>query len=321
MNTTSTAIFALMILSIIGGLFYYHDGIRDTKKEPTSLSNSTRSDQYHNVRKGYEQLAFPENNHIRPRVDLRSTDSYANPTFVGLSQAADRGDTRAACMLGTLLGMCNQLDKSIQIKDDLIDSATLSSPGGESERILATRASNIENALQKYASFCTSLDPQAKNQSFERMLQAVKLGSPRAAVRFFLQPQIKTEMGSISFDRAAQYQRYAIDGLNHAATRGNSTAMYYLFNLLATGHFENSEVVVSSQIERSKAIALGRAIAPTLDPITLSATQETLQKLERDASPRELSAAMDFSFYIDPDANSLDGLPDPAEEIEHCINN
>jgi hypothetical protein len=242
------------------------------------------------------------------------------PTFEQLASAADAGDARAACMLGTLITMCGYQDQGADFKEALLEGAAISEPGGETERISTGRVARMENARRKYESFCVSLTRQQRSQSFDRMLQASRLGSTRAAVRFFLQPPMRTETGGIALDRVEKYQRHAIDGLEQAALKGNGLAMYTLFDLLATGRFESNEVAFNSKVERGKAMALGRALLPILDPLTFALVSKSLRDIEAQASPRELEEARIWSskFLVDPDQTNLDGLPNPAEEIEHC---
>jgi hypothetical protein len=244
------------------------------------------------------------------------------PTFELLANAADAGDARAACMLGTLITMCGYQDQGADFKEALLEGAAISEPGGEAERISTGRVARMENARRKYESFCASLTSQQQSQSFDRLLQASKLGSARAAVRFFLKPPLRTQVGGLDFDRVEKYQRHAVENLEQAALKGNGLAMYSLFGLLATGRFESDEVAFNSKIERGKAMALGRALLPTLDPLTFDLVNKSLRDIEAQASPRELEEARLWSskFLVDPDQTNLDGLPSAAEEIEHCSN-
>lgn len=242
------------------------------------------------------------------------------PTFKQLANAADAGDVRAACMLSTLMAMCAYQDQGDVFKEALLEGAAVSEPGDTTERMSTDRIARIESARQKYEPFCASLTRPQRSQSFDRMLQASRLGSARAALRFFLQPPLRSDAGGIALDRVEQYRDHAIDGLEKAALKGNGLAMVTLFDLLATGRFESNEVAFDSKVDRAKAIALGRAILPILDPITLDRVNKSLSDIEAQASPRELEEARLWSsrFRVDPDQASLDGLPNPAEDVEYC---
>lgn len=244
----------------------------------------------------------------------------AGPLFLRLSTAADAGDVRAACTLGMLLEMCANSTESEDVARSLLDAAASSESGGKDELLIMARVQSIENVQGLYRQFCESLGPVEAAQSHARMLQAVKLGSPHAAVRFFLQPELQTGSNAIYLTQATDHSRHAVDGLQRAAERGNALAMYTLFKLLATGEYSNNEVALNVDIQRGKAIALGRAVLPALNPYSAMATRELLQQLERQASHNERREAALWSsrFPLNPDASSLDGLPDIAEDVTHC---
>ncbi|MBX3713342.1 MAG: hypothetical protein KF800_15380 [Lysobacter sp.] len=246
--------------------------------------------------------------------------SAASPMFVQLSIAANAGDVRAACTLGMLLELCASREASEEFGRALLDGAASSSAGGRTELDIVARVQAIESAHRRYESFCASLGPAESAQSHARMLQAVRLGSPQAAVRFFLRPQLKTRSGALSLNRAADYSAHAIDGLQRAAERGNALAIYHLFMLLATGEFNSNEVALSADVQRGKAIALGRAILPVLDPPSAVVVREKLQTIETQASLEERREAGVWAsrFTLAPAASSLDGLADVAEDVSRC---
>lgn len=323
--SASRAWLFLLLLILLLGIFFQLSNGRESSQLSSSENTLSRYVQATELHKNHgfreQSLRIGES-----RTDLNQSRAFSTisavPTFEELSSQADAGNVRAACMLGMLLETCDAKSQSTELRNVFLDRAAEALPGSETERTLATRVELIDNALQRFEYLCASLSPDEKAQEFERMLQAVKLGSSRAAVRFFLQPQIKTKLGAISLTRAAQYEHHAIEGLQQASLKGNGQAMFNLFELLSAGSMQNSDVELTTRIDRGKAIALGRTISPFLDPPTFAATQKTLFSLQKSASIDELKQAdvWQSKLRVIPDSVSPDGgLPDPSEEIERCI--
>lgn len=313
---------AFLVCSLIAAIILLQKSVSGT--ESGSVGNATTEFQFADPPNVAAELIESAENGL-DSVQMQAVASIRGPgetvpTFEQLARSADAGDARVACMLGTLIAMCEHQDRDDGFKNALLDGAAISESGSETVRVSTDRVARIEDARRKYESFCVSLTPQQQSQSFDRMLQASKLGSARAAVRFFLQPPMRTETGGIALDRVEKYQRHAVESLEQAALKGNGLAMYNLFGLLATGRFESNEVAFNSKIDRAKAIALGNAILPSLDPPTFAVVNKTLQNIEAEASLHELKAAQLWSskFRVDPGQTSIDGLPSPAEEIEKC---
>lgn len=246
--------------------------------------------------------------------------SASDATFAQLATAADAGDVRAACTLGMLLELCVRRAASEEFGHHLLEGAASSDPGTQTELMLAARVQAIENAHRRYGNFCASLKPEESAQSHARMLQATRLGSSHAALRFFLSPQLKSGSGTLSLNRAADYNAHAVDGLHRAAEEGDALAMKYLFELLATGEYKDNEIALSVDVQRGKAIALGRAVLPVLHPPSAAVAREMLQKLEAHASPEEHREARLWSsrFRLDSGRSSLDALPDVTEHVSNC---
>lgn len=302
---------ALIVVSIVAALLLGIDG------STSRASNAQVDIAARPAAQEHKRAALPRPDAARPATRAANA---TEPTFAQLSAAADAGDVRAACTLGMLLEMCASRETSEDLGRTLLDGAASATPGGRTELDLTARVQAIESAHRRYENFCASLGPAESAQSHARMLQAVKLGSPQAALRFFLRPQLKTRSGALSLSRAGDYDEHAIKGLERAAERGDALAIYSLFTLLATGEFNSTDVALSTDVQRGKAIALGRTVLPVLDPPSAASARDLLQTLETQASPEERrEGSMWASRYtLDPAASSLDGLADVAEDVSRC---
>ncbi len=166
---------------------------------------------------------------------LPPNDQPIAEIYETLADRARRGDTSAACRLGSELQRCAGALARKELSENLQDQAARADrvPNGMIESI-----ANLERQHEVFAGKCDGLQPEQLASAFDWQRQAA-LARPELRVWFALNPALDRRDFVTDLERWADYRRVALPWLQQAAHNGDPEALIALTRIYGD-HRRNS---------------------------------------------------------------------------------
>ncbi len=175
-----------------------------------------------------------------------------------LRDAAEKGDSRAACILSHALLLCRQSDTDSSLSrysSDYLKSL--------SEKEVESSATGIASHESAVSAICEGIDQYDLEELDERIYQSAVLGDVRAMRIFAMQPNNQSSPQN-SDERynlhAERHNEYAESMINRAADSGDPAALESIYFAYSTDYFETGSNSSNLSRDTVKSIAAFRAL-------------------------------------------------------------
>jgi TPR repeat protein len=148
--------------------------------------------------------------------------------YQALLHAAESGNARASCRLGTELARCTLYFERAAALEEQISSAATMPTGSPDERALLESIARERLSLARSEKVCRGITLDQARGAWRHVYRAAKAGHLPSVLAFAIQPPLSETNFSADLEGWAVYRREAVPMLEFAAQRGSPRAMYQL---------------------------------------------------------------------------------------------
>lgn len=212
--------------------------------------------------------------------------------FDDLMERADQGNVAAACRLSALLALCTSPLREEQLMSSMISAAAETEAKSSEEQRVTLNIIRLARSAELKARLCKYASKAHLDQTTRRTLQAARLGVASAAVRFFLDAELRMPSGDLDRQMSDIYRNEALLLLGRAARSGNAEALLWFFWVNASGgEYPVRDSILSVSPNPIVAVAAGRVLLRVVDPWVASEMVGQINELSARLTLEESMAA------------------------------